>query len=121
MIEFVDTKVKENNENMYERMINTFVTKEDLWKTKEELKKDIGDLRIEFKGEIGSLRTELKTEMADLRAELKGDTAGLSTELKGDIARLEIKVSDFKSDIIRWMFALFVTMILAIIGLYFKH
>ena len=38
-------------------------------------------------------------------------------KLKGD---LETKISDTKSDIIRWVFGIFVVLMLAIIGLYFK-
>lgn len=38
--------------------------------------------------------------------------------LKGD---LETKISDTKSDIIRWVFGIFVVLMLAIIGLYFKR
>ncbi len=37
--------------------------------------------------------------------------------LKGD---LETKISETKSDIIRWVFGIFVVLMLAIIGLYFK-
>ena len=33
---------------------------------------------------------------------------------------LEVRISDVKSDVIRWMFAFFVTMLIAILGLYFK-
>ena len=40
---------------------------------------------------------------------------------KEDLAKVEVKVAEVKSDIIRWMFALFVTMMLAILGLYLKH
>jgi hypothetical protein len=37
--------------------------------------------------------------------------------LKGD---LETKISETKSDIVRWVFEIFVVLILAIVGLYFK-
>jgi len=38
-------------------------------------------------------------------------------KLKGD---LETKMSGTKSDIVRWIFGIFVVLMLAIIGLYFK-
>jgi hypothetical protein len=44
-------------------------------------------------------------------------TRGDVVKLKGD---LETKISDTKSDIIRWVFGIFVVLKLAIIGLYFK-
>jgi hypothetical protein len=34
--------------------------------------------------------------------------------------QLEVKIAEVKSDVIRWMFAFYVTMLLAILGLYFK-
>ena len=40
--------------------------------------------------------------------------------VKEDIARLDVKNSDVKSEIIKWVFAFFVAIMLAIIGLYFK-
>lgn len=40
--------------------------------------------------------------------------------VKEDIARLDVKISDVKSDIVRWVFAFFVALMLAIVGLYFK-
>jgi hypothetical protein len=40
--------------------------------------------------------------------------------VKEDIIKLEVKVAESKSDVIRWIFALFVTMMLAFIGLYLK-
>jgi predicted Holliday junction resolvase-like endonuclease len=39
-------------------------------------------------------------------------------KLKGD---LETKISETRSDIIRWVFGIFVVLMLAIIGLYFKN
>ena len=40
---------------------------------------------------------------------------------KGDITKLEIKIADTKTDMIKWFVALFVTLMLMIVGLYFKH
>jgi len=62
-----------------------------------------------------------KEDLWKVKEELKGDIGNLRTELKGDIARLDIKISDVKSDVVRWVFAFFVALMLAIIGLYFKH
>lgn len=51
---------------------------------------------------------------------VKTDITSVKEELKADIARLNVKISDVKSETIRWVFAFFVTLMLAIIGLYFK-
>ena len=40
---------------------------------------------------------------------------------KEDIGRLETKISESKADTIKWMFGVFAMLMLAIIGLYFKH
>ena len=33
---------------------------------------------------------------------------------------LSVKISDVRSDVVRWMFAFFISMLIAILGLYFK-
>lgn len=63
----------------------------------------------------------VKEDLWSVKEELKSDITSLITELKGDIAKLDVKISDVKSDVMRWTFAIFVALMLAIIGLYFKH
>jgi hypothetical protein len=40
---------------------------------------------------------------------------------KEDIAKLDTKISESKAEIMKWMFGAFAMLMLAIIGLYFKH
>ena len=47
----------------------------------------------------------------------KEDIGGIKVEL----GRLETKIAENKTDIIRWVFALFIPLMMAVIGLYFKH
>ena len=65
-----------------------------------------------------------KIDLAEVKMELKQDISNLRTELKLEISQLRTDVTknigDTKTDIIRWMFALFITTVLAIIGLYLK-
>jgi len=61
-----------------------------------------------------------KEDMAVVRGELKADIVGLRGELKADKGELEVKIAEVKSDVLRWLFAFFVTTLLAILGLYFK-
>ena len=84
LIDFVDTKAKENKHEMQDFNLKTLATKADLLAIKEEL-------------------------------------WSVKAELKGDIAKLDVKISDVKSDVMRWIFAIFVALMLAILGLYFKH
>jgi hypothetical protein len=109
LVTYIDTTFKDNRMELIEVMQKTFVTKEDLVGVRGELKADIAGLRTEMSG----LRGELKADIAGLRGELKEDIAGLR-------GNLEVKISDVRTDVMRWMFALFVTMLLAILGLYFK-
>jgi len=102
LVEFVETKIQENNKEMHEMNLKTLATKEDQFVLREEL---------------GAVRAGI----AAVRSELKEEIAAFRLEFKSEIARLEIKMGDLKSDLIRWMFALFVTLMLAILGLYFKH
>jgi TusA-related sulfurtransferase len=50
----------------------------------------------------------------------KEDRAVLRGEFKADKGELEVKIAEVKSDVIRRMFAFFVNMLLAILGLYLK-
>ncbi|HEY4335613.1 MAG TPA: hypothetical protein VGM89_06940 [Puia sp.] len=61
------------------------------------------------KEELAQIRGAMSTGFAEVRGEM--------ARFKGD---LEVKIADVKSDVIRWMFAFFVTMLIAILGLYFK-
>ena len=106
---YVDIALKDNNESMYNTHLKNLATKEDL-----------ANLRTAMKEDFASFRTKMQGEFADFRAEMHGDFANFRTEVKGDLSKMELNISDTKSDIIRWMFAFFVTMLLALLGLYFK-
>jgi hypothetical protein len=54
------------------------------------------------------------------KSELQIEVSKLREDLAKVEGRLEVKISDVKSDVLRWMFAFFVTMMLAILGLYLK-
>lgn len=99
LINFVDLKAKTTRQEIQEDNLKTLATKQDLWAVKDELKGNIASLRDELKGEMSSLRVELKEE----------------------ISRLGVKIGEVRSDMVRWVFAVFVPLMLAIIGLYFKH
>ena len=50
----------------------------------------------------------------------KEDLKDLKLELKQDIADVRLELAKTKTDIIRWVFAFFIPLMLAIIGLYVK-
>lgn len=41
--------------------------------------------------------------------------------VKEDFYKLELKLEQSKTELIKWMLGIFITLIIAIIGLYFKH
>jgi hypothetical protein len=61
-----------------------------------------------------------KADLFATRSELKEEIASVREDLAKVEGRLETKISDVKSDVLRWMFAFFITMIFAILGLYLK-
>jgi hypothetical protein len=50
----------------------------------------------------------------------KEDLAKFALVTKEDLAKLDNKINETKIDIIKWIFAFWVTVILLLIGLYFK-
>ncbi|HWK05662.1 MAG TPA: hypothetical protein VNS58_18610 [Puia sp.] len=69
-----------------------------------------------------NLRTlATKEDLWATREELREDLWATREELKGDIAKTREEIKDVKSDVIRWMFAFFITMMLAMLGLFLKH
>jgi len=50
------------------------------------------------------------------KEEFKGEMASVRLE----IAKVDTKISEVKSDVLRWVFAFFITVMLAILGLYLK-
>jgi hypothetical protein len=116
IVRYVDLTLKENNENMFNTRFETLATEKELGETRKELgafKYEFIQFRGEVKEEFAKVRGEAREEFAKVRGEMKEGFA----KLKGE---LEVNISEFKSDILRWMFAFFVTMLLALLGLYFK-
>jgi hypothetical protein len=63
---------------------------------------------------------DVRSEIAGVRHELGGAKSELELKMAGMKGDLEVKIADVKSDVLRWMFAFFITTLLAILGLYFK-
>ncbi len=54
------------------------------------------------------------------KLELKEEIAKVREDLVKVEGRLEVKIAEVKSDVIRWMFGFFVAMLIAILGLYLR-
>ena len=81
------------------------------------LKAKIGE--EESEALLGYVDTTLKDNRKELCDEIRAIFA-TKEDLSNVKGQLEVKIAEVKSDVIRWMFAFYVTMLLAILGLYFK-
>jgi len=77
--------------------------------TKEQLK----GVEKELRGEIRSVREEVKLVEERLRGEI--------TAVRGEITAVRGEIISAKFDILKWMIPLLITILLSIIGVFFKH
>ena len=77
-----------------------------------------------LKQKLGNKEAEALVDFVDNRLKEANDhnLKNLATkeDLKDLKMRLSVKISDIKSDVLRWVFAFFVPLMLAIIGLYVR-
>jgi hypothetical protein len=104
----------------FEYNLKTLATKEDLAKFALVTKEDIAKLALTTKEDIAKLAFSTKEDLAKLSFSTKEDLAKLALTTKVDLAKLDNKINETKIDIIKWIFAFWVTVILLFIGLYFK-
>ena len=80
------------------------------------------EINDKFEQSMKTLAT--KEDLARLALSTKEDLANLALSTKENLSKLEVKlenkINDFKIDIVRWMFAFWITVIMMFIGLYFK-
>ncbi len=77
-----------------------------------------------LKQKLGSKEAEALVGFVDARIKESNEqnvkTLATKEDLKDLELRLSVKISDTKTDIIRWVFAFFIPLMLAIIGLYVR-
>ena len=82
-----------------------------------------------LKGKLGEQEASELIDFVDVKVkqnnkdnqEINLRTLATKAELFEVTGKLEAKITETRSDIIRWVFAFFVTLMLAIVGLYFKR
>ena len=52
------------------------------------------------------------------KSELQSDLQKMEMQLRTDMQKMEIQIKETKTDMIKWFFAFFVTLVLMIVGLY---
>ena len=73
-----------------------------------------------LKQKLGNKEAEALVGFVDARIKESNEQNIKSLATKEDIAELKLKISDTKSDIARWVLAIFIPIMLAIIGLYVR-
>jgi len=73
-----------------------------------------------LKPKLGDNETEALVGYIDLQISANTERAYKVLATKEDVAKLETKIAETKTDTIRWVFSIFVVLMLAIVGLYFK-
>jgi len=73
-----------------------------------------------LKQKLGSQEAEALVNFVDTRIKESQEVNLKNLATKQDIADLSIKIAETKTDIIRWVFAFFIPIILAIVGLYLR-
>jgi hypothetical protein len=97
----------------FEYNLKTLATKEDLAKFALATKEDLARFTLATKEDFTKLTLATKDDLAKFALTTKDDLAKLES-------KLDNKINETKIDIIKWIFAFWVTVILLFIGLYFK-
>jgi hypothetical protein len=78
------------------------------------------DLFNVLKEKIGEQQAKSLTEYIEVKVEQKFESQKQMLATKEDVKNLEIKLAETKSDLLKWVFAMFVSLALMIVGLYIK-
>jgi hypothetical protein len=78
------------------------------------------DLFNVLKEKIGEQQAKRLTEYIEVKVEQKFESQKQMLATKEDVKNLEIKLAETKSDLLKWVFAMFVSLALMIVGLYIK-
>ncbi len=69
-------------------------------------KEDILSWKVATKEDLASWQTSTKEDLANCQAATKEDIAGWQAATKEDIAKLDVKISETKSELLKWMIVL---------------
>ena len=75
-------------------------------------------LKNDFKLSDAKAREFAQAIKDEVQNDMKIENSDFKSGLKDDFHRLDLKIEQTKSDMIKWFFAFFVTLMLMILGLY---
>ena len=76
------------------------------------------NLYNKLKAKIGEAETKELIEFIDFRSEEKRTNSDRVLATKQDINEVRIEIKEAKTDMIKWFFAFFITLVLMILGIY---
>ena len=76
------------------------------------------DLYNRLKSKIGEAEAKELLEFIDFRSEQKRSEADKMLATKEDINNVRLEIKESKTDMIKWFFAFFITLVLMILGLF---
>ncbi|TRX37322.1 hypothetical protein FNW52_04990 [Flavobacterium sp. ZT3R18] len=76
------------------------------------------NLYNKLKAKIGEAEAKELIEFIDFRSEEKRVNSDKILATKQDISEVRLEIKEAKTDMIKWFFAFFITLVLMILGLY---
>ena len=135
LVEYIETRV----ENKFSEATQVFATKEDLLRLELKIQESIHKGNFETQRQIGEIQKQMgeiqkeigivQKEIGIVQKEIGGiqkeigeiqkETSGIQKEVSGlqkEIILVRKEIADSKSETLKWMFAMFITATIAIIG-----
>jgi len=85
---------------------------------RKELKLDDNRAKIFTEILYGSIENNTTRINTQYKSELQSDLQKMEMQLRTDMQKMEIQIKETKTDMIKWFFAFFVTLVIMILGLY---
>jgi polyhydroxyalkanoate synthesis regulator phasin len=85
---------------------------------RKELKLDDNRAKIFTEILYESIENNTKRINTQYKSELQSDLQKMEMQLRTDMQKMEIQIKETKTDMIKWFFAFFVTLVIMILGLY---
>ena len=67
-----------------------------------------------------AVKDKVQADVNQYNSAFRGDFKEIDTKIDKETFKLELKVEQSKTDMIKWFFAFFLTIVIMILGLYFK-
>ena len=85
---------------------------------RKELKLDDNRAKIFTEILYESIKNNTTRINTQYKSELQSDLQKMEMQLRTDMQKMEIQIKETKTDMIKWFFAFFVTLVIMILGLY---